>query len=263
MTTTYYADEETRPRKRRGRRALITLLVLLIVLAGVLVAADRVAANFAEKKIAEQVSQEVAAQNVQSAPPEVSVGGFPFLTQVLRGNYEEITIVMRDVKGDVNGDAVNLPQLNVVAHDVAASIDTLRSGQGDVTAKTVDGTGTITYDSVTALINREGLKLSEREGKLVATAPIVVPGINQQFTVTGSADLSVQGRRIQIKFADATAEGLPAVPLAQQVVSNFIRQISINVDVPALPFNMELKQVDAKPDGLAVTATAKDVPLNS
>ncbi|MEV4618291.1 DUF2993 domain-containing protein [Asanoa sp. NPDC049573] len=260
MTTTYYA-EETRPRRRRGRRVLITLLVLLIVIAGILVVGDRVAANFAEKKIAEQVSQEITAQNAQAAPPEVSVGGFPFLTQVLAGHYEKITIVMRDVKGDVNGDSVSLPKLDVVAHDVAASIDTLRSGQGDVVAKTVDGTGTISYDSVTALIDQPGLKLSEREGKLVASAPIEVLG--QRFTVNGSAELSIKGKQIQIRFADASAEGLPAVPLAQQVVGNFIKQISINVDVPALPFQMVLKEVHPTPEGLAVTATANDVPISS
>ncbi|MEV4539926.1 DUF2993 domain-containing protein [Asanoa sp. NPDC049518] len=233
---------------------------MLIVIAGILVVGDRVAANFAEKKIAEQVSNEVAAQNVQSAPPEVSVGGFPFLTQVLKGNYEEISIVMRDVKGDVDGNAVNLPRLDVVARDVAASLDTLRSGQGDVIAKTVDGTGTITYESVTALIDQPGLKLSEREGKLLASAPVEVLG--QRFTVNGAAELSVQGRQIKINLKDATADGLPAVPLAQQVVANFIQRISINVDVPALPFNMELKKVEPTTDGLAVTATAKDVPLN-
>ena len=32
---------------------------------------------------------------------------------------------------------------------------------------------------------------------------------------------------------------------------------------PALPFKLVLKKVDATPDGLAVTATATNVPLNS
>jgi hypothetical protein len=260
VTTTYYA-EATRPRRRRGRRALITLLVLLIVIIGILVAGDRVAANFAEDKIAEQVSQEVAAQNLQAGPPEVSVGGFPFLTQVLAGRYDEISIKMRDVQGDVNGDAVTMPVLDVVAHDVTASLDTLRSGQGDVVAKTVDGTGTISYDSVTNLIDQRDLKLSERDGKLVATAPVTVLG--QQFTVSGTAALSIKGKQIQIRFSDAKAEGLPAVPLAEQVVGNFVKQISINVDVPTLPFQMVLKEVNATPAGLAVTATATDVPINS
>jgi len=261
VTTTYY-PEQTRPRRRRrGRGLLIGLLVFVIVLGGLLVAGDRVAANFAEKKIAEQVSKEVAAQNAQSSPPEVTVGGFPFLTQVLAGRYEKISIVMRDVRGDVNGNAITLPVLDVAAHDVTASLDTLRTGQGDVVARSVDGTATISYDSVAALIDQPGLKLAERDGKVVATAPVEVLG--QRFTVTGVADLSVRGKQIQIRFSDATAEGLPAVPIAQQVVNGFIRQISINVDVPALPFQLSLKEVRATPDGLAVTASANDVPITS
>ncbi|GAA1896880.1 LmeA family phospholipid-binding protein [Asanoa iriomotensis] len=261
MTTTYYA-EETRPARRRGRRVLITLLVLLVVLGGVLVAGDRVAANFAEKKIAEQVSQQVAAQKVQSGPPEVSVGGFPFLTQVVAGEYEKITIGLPDVKGDVEGNTVSLPRLDLVAHNVVASIDTLRSGQGDIVAKTVDGSTTIGYDEVAKLINQPDIELSEREGKLWVTAPVQIPLVNQTFTVRGAAELSVEGRQIRIQLKEATADGLPAVPLAQQVVENFIKNTSIAFDLPVLPFKMELKQVSPTADGLAVTATATEVPLN-
>ncbi|GIF70759.1 LmeA family phospholipid-binding protein [Asanoa siamensis] len=262
MTTTYYA-EETRPRRRRGRRVLIALLVLLVIVAGILVVGDRVAANFAEKKIAEQVSQNVAAQNVQAGTPEVSVGGFPFLTQVVAGEYKEITIGLPDVQGDVNGNVVTLPRLDLVARDVTASIDTLRTGQGEVVAKTVDGNATIGYAEVTKLINQEGLQLAEREGKLQVTAPVEVPVINQRFTVHGTAELSVEGRRIKIQLKDANAEGLPAVPLAQEVVRNFIQRTSISFDVPALPFNMELKQVTPTSEGLAVAATATQVPITS
>jgi hypothetical protein len=261
VTTTYYADEEVRPRKRRGRRALISLLVLLVVLAGVLFAADRVAANFAEKKIAEQVTKEVAAQNAQAAPPDVTVGGFPFLTQVLAGNYEHIKIVMHDVKGSVNGDSVSLPQLDVNARDVKASIDTLRTGQGDVVAKTVDGAATISYASVVELIKQPGLKLSESNGKLLASAPVSF--LNQKFTLTGTAGLTVTKGQIQIKFEDVTAEGLPPVPLAQQLIDNVAKNISINVALPDLPFQLDVQKVTPTPAGLSVTAAANNVPINA
>jgi hypothetical protein len=261
VTTTHYADEEVRPRKRRGRRALVSLLVLLVVVAGLLFAADRVAANFAEKKIAEQVTKEVASQNAQSAPPEVTVGGFPFLTQVLAGNYQHIKIVMHDVTGSVNGDSVSLPRLDVNARNVKASIDTLRTGQGDVVAKTVDGTGTISYANVVELIKQPGLKLSERNGKLLASAPVTF--LNQQFTLSGTAALTVAKGQIQIKFADVTAEGLPQVPLAQQLVDNVAKNISINVKLPDLPFRLDVQKVTPTPDGLAVTAAASNVPINA
>jgi hypothetical protein len=261
VTTTYYADEEVRPRKRRGRRAFISLLVLLLVLAGLLFAADRVAANVAEKKIADQVTKEVAQQNAQSAPPQVTVGGFPFLTQVIAGNYEHVKIVMHDVTGSVNGDSVSLPQLDVNARDVKASIDTLRTGQGEVVAKTVDGAATISYASVVELIKQPGIKLSERNGKLLASVPVKF--LNQQFTLTGTAAMTVSKGQIRIKFDQVTAEGLPNVPLAQQLVNNVAKNISINVALPDLPFRLDVQKVTPTPDGLSVTAAASNVPINT
>ena len=102
----------------------------------------------AERAIARQAEREVANQNVSSSPPEVSIGGFPFLTQVLAEKYDSITIVARDASGEVQGETVELPRLEIVARDVHASLDTIRSGQGDVIAQTVDGTGVVGYDSV-------------------------------------------------------------------------------------------------------------------
>ena len=179
---------DERPR-RRGRKVLITLVVLLLVLGGLIVVTDRIAVGVAERAIADQVRQEIAKQGAQSSTPEVEVGGFPFLTQVLDGRYERISIVLRDVRGSVRGDAVALPKLDVDARNVRASLDTIRSGQGDVVAETVDGTGTISYDSLAKLLDRPGLTLGEQNGRLAVTAPVDILG--QGLTVTGTADITV------------------------------------------------------------------------
>ncbi|MEV4759090.1 DUF2993 domain-containing protein [Micromonospora sp. NPDC049559] len=261
MTSGYAGYEERPVRRRRGRRVLIVLLVLLLVLVGLLVVADRVAANFAERTIAEQVSQETAKQNVRSAPPEVGVGGFPFLTQVVAGRYESISIVLRDVQGAVEGNSVSLPELDIDARSVHASLDTLRSGQGDVVADTVDGTATISYDSVTQLIKRPGVKLAERNGKLNVTAPLEVLG--QRLTVTGDANLTVEKGQVAVRFENLTADGLPDIPAARALVNAYARQISIDIPLPKLPFQLVVREVRVQPNGLAVSATAKNVTLNS
>ncbi|WP_433687314.1 LmeA family phospholipid-binding protein [Micromonospora carbonacea] len=260
MATAHPAYEE-RPR-RRGRKVLITLVVLLLILGGLLVAADRVAAGVAERAITDQVSQQITKQGAQSSPPEVEVGGFPFLTQVLDGRYERISIRLRDVRGSVNGDAVALPELDVDARNVRASLETLRTQQGDVVAETVDGTGTITYESLATLLDRPGLTLGQRDGRLAVTAPVDILG--QKLTLTGTADVTVgKEGAISLRFNDVDAEGLPNIPLARTLLSNYAKDISIDVPLPDLPFQLAVREVRPLPQGLAVTAAAKDVPINS
>ncbi|GAA2717031.1 DUF2993 domain-containing protein [Micromonospora olivasterospora] len=252
---------EERPR-RRGRKVLITLVVLLLVLVGLLAVADRVAAGMAERAIAEQVRQEVARQDAQSAAPSVEVGGFPFLTQVLDGRYERISIGLRDVRASVEGDALSLPELNVDARDVRASLETLRTRQGDVVAETVDGRGVIAYDSLAKLLDRPGLTLNERDGKLAVTAPVDVLG--QKLTVTGTAEVTVgKEGQVSLRFADLDAEGLPQVPLARTLLNNYARSISIDVPLQDLPLHLKVREVKPLPRGLEVTVGAKDVPINS
>ncbi|MCW3845466.1 DUF2993 domain-containing protein [Micromonospora yasonensis] len=251
---------EERPR-RRGRRLLTGFVVLLLVLAGLLTVADRVAAGAAERAIAGQVEQEVAKQNVQSAPPKVDVAGFPFLTQVLAGKYQHISIVLTDVTGNVRGDAVDVPRLDVDARNVKASLETLRTRKGDVTAETVDGRATITYDSLAKLLDRPGLKLGEQNGKLTVTAPADILGV--KLTVNGTADVTVVNGKVALRFNDLTAEGLPNLPLARRMLASYAKGISIDVPLPELPFQLNVRKVEPKPEGLVVTADAKNVPINS
>ncbi|MEV0001177.1 DUF2993 domain-containing protein [Micromonospora sp. NPDC050980] len=251
---------EGRPR-RRGRKVLIGFVVLLLVLGGLLVVADRVAAGVAERAIADQVRQELAKQDARSAAPEVEVGGFPFLDQVLAGKYEHISIQLTDVQGNVQGGAVELPRLDVDARNVTASLDTLRSGRGDVVAESVDGRGTVTYDSLAKLLNRPGLKLGERDGKLTVTAPVDILGI--KLTVNGTADLTVNDGKVALRFNDLTADGLPNVAPARTLLSNYAKSISIDVPLPELPFQLNLRKVEPTPDGLVVAGDAENVPINS
>jgi hypothetical protein len=265
VADSYSAYDEThrdRPRRRRGRKVLITFIVLLVVLAGLLVVADRVAASFAERAIADQIRQEVAKQEIQSSPPEVTVGGFPFLTQVVAGKYESISILVRDLQGPVQGRSLRVPELTVDARNVLASIDTLRTGEGEVIAETVEGTGTISYQTVADFINQPGLTLREEQGRLRVSAPLTVLG--QEFTINGAAELTVDDEgRVFLGFDDLSAEGLPDNQVARQAINAYAQQISVELPVPEMPFALQVRDVQTLPQGLAVTATARDVPLNS
>lgn len=256
-----YMEADQRPRRRWGRRLLGFIIVLLVLLGIPLVIADRAAAAYAERAIADQARREIAQQNVQASEPDVTIGGFPFLTQVLAERYESISIVLRDVRGAVGGETLSLPRLDIDARNVHASIETLRSGQGEVTAESVNGTALLTYASVAQLMDQPGLRLSEQGGKLVVKAPMEVLG--QQVTVSGEAKLSVADGKVRIGFDTVTAEGLPALPPAQALLNAYAKQISVDLALPELPFQLKVQQVQPRSDGLAVTATARDVPINA
>lgn len=260
MTTYTYEEAPPRRRRRWGRRLLIVFIVLLVIVGGLLVVADRVAASVAERTISDEISKELVAQQITSSPPEVAVGGFPFLTQVLAGEYQSIKISLRDLEGDVEGEGVRVPRLDVDARDVSAPLETIRSGQGDVVAQVVNGTATISYASVVALMDQPGLRLSERDGKLFVNAPLTVAG--QRIDLSGTAQLTVTDGRVQIRFEDLQAEGLPQLPGAEAVINQFARQISISMALPELPFKLDIRGVQARSDGLAVDARALNVALN-
>jgi hypothetical protein len=250
----------TRPRRRWGRRFLVTLLVLLVVLGALLVVADRVGANVAEQRIADEVQQELTGRGVRSTPPEVSVGGFPFLTQVLAGDYRSISILLRDVTASGDQAGIRLPRLDVEARDVDAPLEVLRGGQGDIVARTVTGTATVGYASVAQLIEQPDLRLTERAGKLVATLPVRLLG--QEFTLTGEAEIEAVDGKIRVRFDELDADGLPTNDAVRSAVNGYARELSIDVALPALPFGIQVREVNPLPEGLAVTATARDVPLN-
>lgn len=253
----------TRPRKRWGRRILVTLLVLLIILAAILAVVDRIGASYAERVISDRVAEQVADQDAQSAKPDVTVEGIPFLTQVVAGKYQEIKILLRDFSGPAgNGKTIKMPVLDIRAKDVRAPLDTLRSGRGDIIATTVTGAGTIDYATLAQLSGEDGVKLAEKDGKLAVTAPLTV--LNQKVTINGTANIEVaSGNVVRVRFEQVTAEGLPNVPLVDTALNNYARSLSVDLKVPALPLKLKVEKVQPTPAGLVVTAGAKEVPLNA
>lgn len=256
------ADGYGRPRRRWGRRLLITFIVLLVIVGAVLVVGDRLAASYAERQISDRVAQQVAKQKATSEKPDVTVTGVPFLTQVLAGRYREIKVGLKDFAGPAgNGRTIRMPLLDIRAKDVRAPLETLRSGRGDIVAGTVTGTGTVDYATVAELTGKQGVKLGEQNGKLAVTAPVTI--LQQQVTVHGTANLTVKDNVVSLRFEQVTAEGLPNVPLVQGLLDNYARQISVDVPLPALPLKLVVQKVQPTAAGLVVTAGSRDVPLNT
>jgi hypothetical protein len=252
----------TRPRKRRGRRLLITLLVLLLILAAALAAADRFAASYAERLIGDKVAEQVANQKATSEKPVVTIKGVPFLTQVAKGVYQEITIELADFSGPAGeGRTIRLKVLDVRAADVRAPLDAIRSGTGAITAGTVTGTGVVDYPQLVSLIGQPGLTLADQDGKLTGSAPVTVLG--QTATLTGTAQLTIRDGVLHVRFTDVTAKGLPDTSPVRALLDTYVKGLALDIKLPALPLKLTVRKVEPEADGLHFTAGASDVPLNS
>src|SRR6185436_16501193 len=106
-------------------------------------AADRIGAYAAERTLSNEAAQEMKARNITSPDaPDVSVGGFPFLTQVLAGRYEKVTI---DVDKPQSG-AVQLDRITLVADGVHAPLKTFTAKEGQVIADRVSGTVVMNWE---------------------------------------------------------------------------------------------------------------------
>jgi LmeA-like phospholipid-binding len=243
--------------RSRGRRLAIGGLVFLLVVVGLLVVADRVGAWYAERRIADEVRQEVAGREISTDEPDVRVGGFPFLTQVVSGEYESISITLRNVEGG----GVRLPELDVQATGVHATLQTIRSGQGEARADRVTGTATIGYASVAALTNQSGLQLSGQNGQLRVRLPVQILG--EDVTLVGTAKVRVNDNRIQVSVSDLDDESGNLPAQARTIANQYADRLSFAFRLPALPFNLTLGQVTPEAEGLTVTATAQGVPITS
>ena len=247
----------------RGRRITIVLVVLVVLLGGLLVVGDRVAAYAAERTVAREAKQELAAQQISAAQdPVVHVSGFPFLTQVARGRYQKITIDV--VKPSSQG--VTLDDLFVVATGVNAGTSALLNGTGQITADNVTGTARLNWASATKLIDLSqyggtGATVSALpDGEVQIKAPVSVGSVSATLIATGTIEIADDAAKVHINKVNVAGGGIPAV--LQQVLGAITQQLSFTVKIPPLPYHLKVKSVQARSEGVTVTAAATGVPIS-
>jgi hypothetical protein len=254
----------SRPTGRRRGGCLTVFLGLILVLAVIAVVGDRVAASVATNELRTKLASESQQANVSYDSLDVAIGGFPFLTQVARGNYDEITIDMTNVKLlQQGGQGVVLPALHVVATGVDANTKQVIEGTAKVNAKQVTGTAVVAFSTLETLVDYSAYRLSEvkyseANGGLHVTGKANLGGA--VVPISATADVAVAKGQVQVKLRDLTAVNMPAPTLLRDYLGNLAQQ-SLTAQLPKLPFGLTLDGATVKPEGLAITATARDVPL--
>lgn len=226
------------------RKGLVIFLVLLV---GLVIAADRIGLLVAQDKIAKTVASQYGLDH----KPAVTIKGFPFLTQALRGRYGEI-----DVKvGDMAQSRVHLTNTVVALKGVDAPLsDAMHGDASKMVADTAISAATIPYADVDKEAPR-GLKVSAKGTALQVRGPMTVLGLRRTVTATVSVRASGRSVRVLPQTVDAGGATIP-VALVQ-------RAFSFTMPVKGLPANTRISDVQVDPDGLRVTTTGEHVNLES
>jgi LmeA-like phospholipid-binding len=224
------------------------LLIALVVLLGLAVAADRIAVGIAEDKVAEQL----AAKGGLAGTPSVDIAGFPFLTQAVAGDYEDVRISL--TAADLGQPAGT--RADVRLHGVHVPLSSVLSGSvSEVPVDRIDGTATLSYGLLAAQLGGDTTLRREGDG-LRITKTVEVLGYTLPLTAAGTVTLD--GNDLVVDVQNASGAGVDVPGFLVDRVSDLL---DIRYTVPALPFGLQLTGVQPADDGVDITVAAQDTVL--
>jgi hypothetical protein len=222
------------------RKLLIGVAVLVVLL----VAADRIGVAVAENQIAERLQTAYGLP----AKPGVSITGFPFLTQVVVGDYAEIDVSVNQV--EANG--TTLHDLNVHLTGVHATItQVLGNGSSLVTADQAVGSAVVDFATVEQRLPH-GFRLTSDGKNLRVSGKVNYRGL--RVPVTATVALRAAGTGIRVTPVDVTIPGGISLP-----VTAYSSKLGVVVPLGALPLHLHLTGVQVTPGGVRISAAASNV----
>jgi hypothetical protein len=222
-------------------------VLVLVVLALVGLAADRLAHRVAT----DEAESRLAAEGLSAV--SVEVGSFPFLDQVLRRQFDQVSVRASSLRTD----AGRAELIRLTARDVTAGSD------GTATAGTVSARGTVTYAEVLRQVDREGLSLSGGgggggDGKVRVTGDVTFLG--QTLTASAVGRVEVRGRRLQIVPTNVELEDGTAVDV--ELARGLADRLSLDYRLPDLPDGVVVRRIAPAASGLVVTVSGRDVAFS-
>jgi hypothetical protein len=226
-----------------------SLLVVLVVLLGLAAIADRVAVGVAEDRVAEAIAE----RGDLAGTPEVSVEGWPFLTQAVAGDYEDVRVQLSAAElgqpegttADVRLRGVRVPLSEVLGGSVT-----------EIPVDRIEGTVTLSYELLSRELGTDTTLVPEGEG-LRLTTTVDVLGYSVPLTAVGTVHLEGQELVVEVHEAGAAGVDLPGF-----VVDRAGELLDLRYPIE-LPFGLELTGVTPGDDGVRVTGGATDTVLRA
>jgi DUF2993 family protein len=240
---TVYGDGRVRTR-RRARRWVIAIVVVLALLVGLDFAARAVAENVA----ANQFQQ----QGHLSVKPDVTIEGFPFLTQVISKDISDVHVGISNLQeGPVTFTSINAVATGIRLNSYAFQSGTIGhiSGTALIDFSSLGNTLATQFGPLGTLLNGAGLNLS-------AAGPDEVKASLNLIVTTGSATwriTKVASNELNINLVSSS--GLPSSLLTS--IQNK------TITIPALPLGLTLDSLSVTPAGIVGSISGSNVPFGS
>ncbi|WP_260868052.1 DUF2993 domain-containing protein [Streptomyces sp. SAJ15] len=235
------------PRRRKRGRGLKITAVVLVVLGGLFTAADRLAVDFAESEAAEKIKSKQGLD----ITPEVSIKGFPFLTQVAGKELDEVEVSLDGMTSSTSdGRQVKVTELSATLHQVRVSSDF-----SSATADRASGKAHISYADLSAAAG-PGIKVSYAGKSAADRNQVKITGSLLGLNVSARGTIAVaDGNTIRVRADKIPGSSLPGWEEKVRKRTDWERTIN---DMPA---GLKLSDAKITPDGMDITVTGTDVNL--
>jgi hypothetical protein len=224
-----------------GLKFLITVAVIVVLL----VIIDFGARAVAESELATKIQQQGLPRK-----PDVSIDGFPFLTQVAAKDFSQVNIAATNVPEGY----VTISKINATGRQIKLNSYAFRSG----TITSLSGTALISFASLASTLTQQigplGAVLNGAGLKLTAAGPHKVRATLNLVVTTGSATWRVallSGQNLRISLA--ASSGLPA--------SLISAMSSVTLHIPSLPLGLAINSVSVTAAGVVGQISGHDVPF--
>jgi hypothetical protein len=214
----------------------VIVVAILVALLAVVLIADRVAVIYAEDRLARQIQD-----GGFGAKPQVTIVGFPFLTQVAARRLNKVVI---RAAGKKLGP-VQVKRLDLTLHGIRVS----SSGNGR-TASQLSGTALVGFAGLACMTGTPGFTLSadgpDRVKITVGLGPVVTGTATARVTRAGPGG---------IRIAVISAGGIPVAVLGS------LRDVAL--PLPALPLGTTIQGVSVTGQGVLVHIAGQNVSFGS
>ncbi|MEW1893351.1 MULTISPECIES: DUF2993 domain-containing protein [unclassified Streptomyces] len=226
-------------------RALRIWVIALVILAALFVAVDRVAVYIAESQAEDRV--EIPGARIDST--DISVKGFPFLTQLAGSELDEVDVKITGIGTRAGGRTLRISTLDAELHDVR-----LTDGFSGAVADRATGTVVISYEDLTKAAS-DGVKVEYGgRNKVKVTGTVNVLGRPISRSVLSTVTL-LDGHTVRVHADKVPGEGIPGLEKLIREKTDFEREVG------GLPNGLKLERIQPTEDGLEISGTGTDVRL--